>query len=391
MTMQFWVFVFSVIAISAIVFWFFAIHRKRSTIQEDSYTRGLEQWLGGDIDEAILSMREAIDNDPSSIDPYLQLANLLRESGDARRAAVLHRGLTVRPGVNSQKQFSISLALAQDLIELQKWQEAKELLGTLQRHNPATPIFWQCRFRQWAGMEEHEEAAKTLKSAVKKVSSTHKDIFNNWYELYQLDRAQIANSEEQSSLAKKLVKSISKDSSNYPFRLVVEAHAALVEQDFEKCAEISTEGLLNNPNYGDLFFPLLEKALLSSGRYERTIPILESACQNDSAPASLIVALAILYDKVGDRERAVRMLSNKSGDPQFTPVAVAPFLKLLVNDLPTSDFTCVWDSIYMSPDNLSWQCSDCDKTYSTKRWYCSSCNSFDTVEKSTMTEDRTGE
>ncbi len=391
MTIQFWLFVFSIVAITAIVFWFFSIHRKRSTVQEDSYTRGLEQWLSGDISAAILSMREAIDNDPSSIDPYLQLANLLRESGDARRAAVLHRGLTVRPGVSTQKQFSISLALAQDLIVLNKWQEAKELLDTLQRQNPATPIFWQCRFQQWAGMEKHDEAAKTLKSAVKKVSASHKDIFNNWYELYQLDRAQIAISDEQSALAMKLVKSIGKDSSNYSFRLVIESHASLVEQDFEKCAEISTEGLLNFPTHGDLFFPLLEKALLSSGRYERTIPILESACHNDSAPASLIVALAILYDKVGDRERAVRMLSNKSGDPQFTPVAVAPFIKLLVNDLPPSDFTCVWESIYMSPDNLNWQCSECDKAYNSKRWYCSSCNNFDTVAKSTLAEAHTGE
>lgn len=387
MTMQFWLFVFSVIALIAIIFWFFAIYRRRTTVKEDSYTRGLEQWLGGDISEAILSMREAIDSDPSSIDPYLQLANLLRESGDARRAAVLHRGLTVRPGVDTQKQFSISLALAQDLLELGKWQEAKELLENLQRHNPTTPIFWKSRFRQWAGMEEHGEAAKTLKSAIKKVSANHREVFNNWYELYQLDRAQIANSEDQSSLARKLVKSIDKDSSNYPYRLVIESQAALVEQDFESCAAISTEGLLNNPAHGDLFFPLLEKALLSSGRYERTIPILESACQHDSAPASLIVALAILYDKVGDRERAVRLLSNKSGDPQFTPVAVAPFLKLLVNDLPPSDFTCVWESIYLSPENLNWQCTECGKPYKSKRWYCSSCNNFDTVEKSTLTED----
>jgi len=120
MTMQFWLFVFSIIALSALIFWFFAVHRQRSTVKEDSYTTGLEQWLSGDISAAISSMREAIDNDPSSIDPYLQLANLLRESGDARRAAVLHRGLTVRPGVTTQKQFSISLALAQDLIELGK-------------------------------------------------------------------------------------------------------------------------------------------------------------------------------------------------------------------------------------------------------------------------------
>ncbi|MBT7311778.1 tetratricopeptide repeat protein, partial [bacterium] len=227
MTMQFWLLVFSVSAVIATIFWYFAIHRQRTTVQEDSYTRGLEQWLNGDINEAILSMREAIDNDPSSIDPYLQLANLLRESGDARRAAVLHRGLTVRPGVNTQKQFSISLALAQDLLELGKWQEAKELLGTLQRHNPTTPIFWESRFRQWAGMEEQDEAAKTLKSAIKKVPAGHRETFSNWHELYQLDRAQIANSEEQSSLARKLVKSIEKDSSNYPYRLVIESQAAL--------------------------------------------------------------------------------------------------------------------------------------------------------------------
>jgi lipopolysaccharide biosynthesis regulator YciM len=386
MTSQIWLLVISITTACAIAYWFFAIRLQRTTVQEDSYTRGLEQWLSGDTSAAITSMRNAIDNDPSSIDPYLQLANLLRENGDARRAEILHRGLTVRPGISPHKQFSISLALAQDLIELEKWGEAKELLDSLQRNNPSTPVFWQNRFRQWAGMNEMDSASKTLKTAVKKVSDNHKDTFNNWHELFLLDRAQVANSELNSSFANKLVKPINKESCNYPFKLFIQANAALVDEDFEKCAELSTEGLLNNPNFADLYFPLLEKSLLSSGRYERTIPILESACQNDSVPASIIVALAILYDKTGDRERAVRLLSNKSEDPSYSPVTVSPFLKLLVNDLPKSDFTCVWDNIYLSNDKSVWKCSNCSKLYPIKRWYCATCNNFETVLKSNLPE-----
>ena len=61
--------------------------RRRGLLREDGYTRGLELWLAGDLNGAVVAMREAISADPSSVDPYLQLGNLLRLTGGSPQPA----------------------------------------------------------------------------------------------------------------------------------------------------------------------------------------------------------------------------------------------------------------------------------------------------------------
>ncbi len=353
--------------------------RRRGLLREDGYTRGLELWLAGDLNGAVVAMREAISADPSSVDPYLQLGNLLRLTGDPRRAAVLHRGLTIRGDIEPEKRFSISLALADDLIATARWSEAGVILDALQKHSPAAPRFWEARFRQCLGAGDSAAAAKALQEAAKKAHPDSRGGFRKNWELFQLDRALLACRDGSPGQARKLLRGIDDKGVNAPRLAHARAVAAMTAGDYSEAVSQLTAGLIASPAQADLLLPVLTNALLESGHYERTIPILETACRSEGAPVSLWITLALLHDKVGDRELAVRLMEEKVGDSDLTPDAAAPLLRILVNDLPESDFTRVWHGLSIPAHSPQWVCGTCGRRHRDVRWFCPDCRSFGAV------------
>ncbi len=352
--------------------------RRRITrgVTEDAYTHGLELWLAGDTAGATDALREAVDRDPHAVDPYLQLGNLLRQTGDPRRAAALHRGLGARADLTAQKRISVTLALTEDLLALGMWDEAGDLLDSLLRHNLSAPRFWRARFRQFRGQGREDGAARALKEGARRAPAEAATEFADQYELFQLDRAVRAAQSGRHGDARRFARSVDAAGRHGHLALYVRAFSHLGEEDHERAAELATEGLLKAPAAADLLLPVLRKALLAAGRFERSIPILESACQDADAPPSLWLALAMLQEKIGDREQAVSMLEGKRGDERLTPAVAASYLRILVNDLPDSDFTRVWSALHIPEGPRNWTCRACGREAEGVRWYCRACDSF---------------
>ncbi|MFH1845043.1 MAG: tetratricopeptide repeat protein [bacterium] len=359
-----------VVVISLVVLF----RRRRPTVSEDSYAKGLELWLAGRRQEAIAALKAAIARDPDSIDPYLQLGNFLRQNGDAKRAAVLHRGLTVRNDVPHETRFSISLALAEDLIALAQWGEAGKVLDSLASRASGEPRYWSLRFAQAIGRDDSAAAAKVLQDAAARCRGGAADSFREQYGYFQLDRCLQACRVGDAPTARQLLKQVPETEKTATGRIYIRILAALLEHDFEATVTAATEGLLHDPTAADLFLPPLQEALLQSGHYTRTIPILESVCERETAPASLWVALALLYEKIGDRESAVRLLVNKADDRQLTPDLTAPYLDLLVKELPESPFRRIWQGLVLPEKASGWVCNRCGDATEDIRWFCRICH-----------------
>jgi hypothetical protein len=98
--------------------------------------------------------------------------------------------------------------------------------------------------------------------------------------------------------------------------------------------------------------------------------------QEQGAPVSLVVSLAQLYEKVGDREQAVDLIESRSGDPDLTPDAAAAYLRILVKDLPVSDFSRVWSCLHLKSPEIKITCRSCGRSCDRISWYCPQCGSF---------------
>ncbi len=371
-----WLYGVLVVAVAALALWI-VFRRRRPMVREDDYTKALELWLAGDLDGSRDRFRLAIDKDPHTIDPYLQLGDLLRQTGEARRAAILHRGLTVRRDVPRQKRVSITLSLAEDLLATKNWREVGEVLDTLKTVAATSARYWRARFDQCVGMANEQEAAQALRAAAHMCEDPSARIFSEQYAFFQADRALCSARENRAGEAKRLLKDIPSESPATAKANFVRALLAAQDGDAELAISLTTEGLIGTPEEIALFLPTLQEALLDSGRFARSLPILESACQTESAPPSMWIALALLYEKLGRREDAITLLVRKARDPRLTPNAAAPFLRLLAAEQADSDFGRVWGALSLpSTANSEWTCTSCGTNRMDIRWFCPVCHSF---------------
>jgi lipopolysaccharide biosynthesis regulator YciM len=316
----------------------------------DEYAHALEHWIEGNLDEATAILHKLVHDQPDSLEPFYQLGNLLRIQGDAERAAVLHRGLTVRANLTTTQKFWIGLSLARDLNALGRWEASRDVLDSLPKIATNRSQYWKTRFEQWHGLGDITEAARTLRNASKQGPEKDRPWFLSSFASYQLDRALTHALVGENGEANSLLK------------------------DVRNIAGTASRSALVR----DVFLPLLQEVLLQSGQFARSLPILERACQAENAPPSLWIDLAMLYEKLGHRDKALRMLDGKSGRRNFTPNAAAPYLKMLVNDVPDSDFSKVWSKLSMPMGPDGWVCGDCGHRDERVRWFCPSCRGFQT-------------
>ena len=362
---------------------------QHSAPRRDEYLHALELWIEGELDDAAALLHKVVHDDPHSVEPFLYLGNLLRIQGDAERAAVLHRGLTVRPDLTLAQKISVGLSLAEDLNALSRWDESGQVLDTLMRKTANRSRYWRARFRQRHGQGNLPEAARTLRNARKQAPRRDQEWFLAAYASYQLDRALIHALANEQGEAKARLKDVNDLPTAQSRVALVTAILAAIDNDAATAVTVASEQLLHNPKELGIFLPLLQEVLLSTRQYARTIPILERACQAEDAPASLWVDLAMLYEKLDQRDKALRLLQSKSGRPQFTPDAAAPYLKMLMSEVPDSDVANTWQMLTMPAAPENWTCSKCQHQAHHVRWFCPDCQSFDSFAAEPVTGEAT--
>jgi lipopolysaccharide biosynthesis regulator YciM len=350
---------------------------RRDEPRPDDYLHALELWIEGELGEAEKLLHRVVHADPHAVEPFLYLGNLLRLRGDPERAAVLHRGLTVRPNLTLNQKILAGLSLAEDLNALGRWDESGQVLDTLVRSATGRARYWRARFAQWHGRGDQPEAARTLRNAPRHVPEREREWFRTAYASYQLDRALRHALDGEAGEARARLKDVRDIPGAESRAALVRAVLAAVANDAAGAVTVASEQLLHNPTELGIFLPLLEEVLLQSGQYARTIPILERACQAEDAPASLWVDLAMLYEKLDQREKALRLLESKSRRPTFTPDAAAPYLKMLMAEVPHSDVARVWRMLARPRAADVWVCDACGHRSEHVRWFCPGCGTFD--------------
>ncbi|MEJ2568277.1 MAG: hypothetical protein P8Z50_05320, partial [candidate division WOR-3 bacterium] len=69
--------------------------------QNTSYLKGLEAMIEGKQEKAIKFFRDVLEKEPSNIESYLYIGNLLREQGEVKKAIKIHKNLIVNPLLNN--------------------------------------------------------------------------------------------------------------------------------------------------------------------------------------------------------------------------------------------------------------------------------------------------
>ena len=370
-----WLVVGSAAVAAAVVLWRIWV-RPRPEANADDYQQALQLWIEGEREDAAAILRRVVQKQPEAFEPFLYLGNLLREMGDAGRAVVLHRGLTMRGELTPGQKIASGLALAEDLLALQQFTEAGQVLDTLQRHSLGNKRYWRARFAQHQGAKELPDAARVLKQAAKQLPEHDGAWFREAYASFQLDRAVGHALAGEAGEAKARLRDVENMPESGTRAALVRAILAARADDAAGALTEATDNLLDHPEELDIFLPLLQDALLRGGQFTRTIPLLETACLSENAPASFAINLAILYEKLDQRDKAMRVLTIKTGQADLTPDVAAPYLRMLVRENPETQFARVWKMLQMPRPPVDWVCGQCGRSDPRVRWFCPDCRSF---------------
>lgn len=370
-----WLVVGSAAVAAAVVLWRIWV-RPRPEASADDYQHALQLWIEGERDEAAAILKRVVQKQPDSFEPFLFLGNLLRDLGEPGRAVVLHRGLTMRGELTPAQKIASGLALAEDLLALRQFTEAGQVLDTLQRHSLGDKRYWRARFAQHQGAKELPDAARTLKQAPRHVPERDAAWFREAYASFQLDRAVGHALAGETGEARARLRDVESMPESGTRAALVRAILAARADDAAVALTEATENLLDHPEELDIFLPLLQDALLRGGQFTRTIPLLETACLSGNAPGSFAINLAILYEKLDQRDKAMRVLTIKSGQGDLTPDLAAPYLRMLVREDPDTAFARVWKFLQMPKPPVDWVCGACGRVDERVRWFCPDCASF---------------
>ncbi len=371
-----WLLGIAVLLLGGVAAWL-ALRRPRAGAPEDLYAHALEQWLAGDLPAARDLMREVVAREPGRAEPYLHLGVLLRLTGDPGRAAALHRSLAVRPDLPAARRVTVGLELASDLVELGRLEEADTVLDQLAGKVDRQPRWHRLRFAVAARRGDIPAAADALRAGEKACEPEAARELAALRAAWLVDGALDAVRAGEHDRARDLLGRTRDLPAAAGRAQLVRALLAAHDRDPDQAVKAVAAGLAEHPAEMAPALPLLEGALLETGRFTRVIPILETACAEAAAPPGLWMALARLYEKLDRREDAIRLLAGKRGDPRLTPDAAAPYLRLLTAEAPGAAFTRVWNLLSGPDAHDGHVCAACGRHEPELRWFCPDCLSAD--------------
>ena len=374
-----WLLGMAVLLLGAAAAWL-ALRRPRPEAPEDRYAQALEQWLAGDLPAARDLMREVVASEPGRAEPYLHLGVLLRLTGDPGRAAALHRSLAVRPDLPAARRITVGLELASDLVDLGRLDEADTVLDQLAGKVGRQPRWYRLRFAAAARRQDIPAAAEALRAGEKACAPEAARELAAMRAAWLVDGALQALRAGEYDRARDLLGRCRNLPRAAGRAHLVRALLAAHDRDPDQAVKAVAAGLAEHPAEMAPALPLLEGALLRTGRFTRVIPILEAACADADAPPALWMALARLYEKLDRREDAIRLLAGKRGDPRLTPDAAAPYLRLLTAETPGAAFTRVWNLLSDPDAHQGFACAVCGRREPELRWFCPDCLSADRFE-----------
>jgi lipopolysaccharide biosynthesis regulator YciM len=344
----------------------------------DLRLKAFDLWLAGDLRGARDALRAYVAHHPHDTESYFQLATLMRLTGEPGRAAALHQSLAVRQDLPPWRRVASALGLAEGFIDLQRYADAESALREVADLAAHDERWYRLRFAAALGRLDDEAANEALRQGEKRVADTPARQLAALRAAWLTDRAmELVRAGELERARQLLGKARGLEPAAGRVQLV-RAMLAAAAGDADGTVKAVVAGVEAHPEEMAPAMALLKGALLETGRFNRVIPILENACRREEAPAELWAALARIYEKLGRRDDAMRLLASKRGDPRLTPDAVAPFLRLLTAEAPDAAFSQVWNLLSDPTRDHGYRCTHCGRREAHLRWFCGACRSPDT-------------
>lgn len=333
--------------------------------------QGFHLLLLGRNDEARRVLTECIQRGDAPPEAYLRLGDLLRDGGQAARALALHQGLLARPSLDPELRRLAELSLADDLLALDRPEEAVERLAQLD----AQVLDEALRERYAQALHRTgrvEDAADVLLKRAKDDPATRGDAARY---LAELAREALRSGKLETALSR--AKRARQQDPDLATSYAVEGDALRQRDRHEEALEVWRLGFERGGAARDALLPRMVEAAFSIGKMEWLLEELESMLDRHPQDTGLWRAVTNLRLRRGDLETFfARVESPPAPDAIDLPTSSGWLRHLGAMD----DATPFRRLLGHLPDSFgpqAWRCLRCRATDPEPREVCMSCGSLE--------------
>ena len=328
-------------------------------------------------DDALRLLTRAVRNGEDDADAYILLGNLLREMKQHEKALQIHRGLTVRPDLTQRQETATRIAIAEDLSELGRIDNAVGMLEALAGARK-DPDILESLHRLQHRRGEYDAAYAALHDLAR-ISDRAAPADRAAYLTAVACRLIDTGHDEE---AKKYLEKSRRDDRNAPATICLSAGLAMASRDLRQAIRLWEQLLTTDISYFQEVAPNLEKALFESSRFEELERILVSLLEAHPSHPLALSRLARFHAKKGDVDRGIDLLEAERENVARDPILAATLAALyLQSDRPAEALSILEAADGLSNMSTEWRCDSCGEICPVELNFCSACWRYGTIHR----------
>ena len=347
-----------------------------STTYSAEYYRGLNYLLNNEDDKALKIFTDLIDVDSSTIETHLALGGVYRRRGEFDKAILIHQNLLSRPNLDKSIKNQSLYELSKDFFSAGLYDKSEKILLNLKSNKSYYESCNEYLLLTYELSKDWDKAitfSKDLKSEI--IRNKSREIL---IAQYYCEKAMDYLKDEQLNKTITVLKKAVDVNKN-----CTRAYKLLFDLNIDSNPELAFDYLYSLVQIDSNFILILSKDILR----------LSSTHQNSSLDKKI-------YD----------MILNLSTPTLFSPDIYEFMFNYnkfetpsdYVSSINANLFTGIYDNLYKSKNDnqsfhndllsiikenyLSFNCSNCGYSSKSYIWQCPSCNSWETIEPSTISD-----
>ena len=321
------------LGIGFVGFYIFKLKPSKKTDIKELYSEGLDMMINGLQKSAYNNFKKIVEIDSEHIKAYLRLGQVLRESGNPKRALKIHKALTIRQNLTSYDLLELHKNISLDYFEIGKIslaiEEALKILKIDKKNIWAISklMKFHMHLNDWSKASSYLEKFQKINNSVN----------NHKLGLFIIQEGRALQNEDKFDLARrKFEKALSVDpdlSASYYFIAETysresEKYFQLSENTDDKESDIYKENINkaldslskaipmwikysnSKPKQSWMVIHLLKDALFALDRYDELEHVLKDIIEKDKNNSEVIATLADMYAHKGDLQNAIEIVDS---------------------------------------------------------------------------------
>jgi lipopolysaccharide biosynthesis regulator YciM len=360
---------------------FFWKSKRRGGLQSASreeMIRGFVSLVNGNLADGIHYLKESARLDTGNVDAYLILGEVLSKRGNYSEASRVFNNILVRSDLENEYRSRTVIAAARNAMLAGEYDKASKLAEKAMPDDEAFEIYIETAEK----LGDWEKAVKAVEKWIEKSGdSEEKRRLRGYYNMEMgtrfMDSNDHPNAQQHFDLAAQSLE-------DNPLPLMLKGDSLRKEGKTEIAVDVWQNLADRFPQHAYIIFNRLERALFDLGDFPRMMEFYRHLNQRDENTPFAASALARIYYKMGDWDKAKSLLAH-------CPPSDVDALILKIEIAAKTDPALIPDYLDKCrkhiPTSNHFVCSECGSESDSPLYRCPKCNSWNSYLRSNIAGD----